>query len=76
MFYTSDVFMHAWDLARASGQADPLDADESARLLEGMLPIDEMLRQSGQYGQRVPVPDDASPQDRLVAFIGRNPAWG
>lgn len=75
MFYTSDVFMHAWDLARASGQQEPLDADEAARLLEGMLPIDAMLRQSGQYGPRIAVPDDASPQDQLMAFVGRDPAW-
>ena len=75
MFYTSDVFMHSWDLARASGQDDPLDADEAARLLEGMLPLDAMLRESGQYGPRVAVADDAPPQDRLMAFIGRDPAW-
>lgn len=75
MFYTTDVFMHAWDLAAASGQPDPLDADEAERVLQGMLPIDAMLRQSGQYGPRVAVPDEAAPQDRLVAFIGRDPAW-
>jgi uncharacterized protein (TIGR03086 family) len=75
MFYTSDVFMHAWDLARSSGQGDPLDADEAARLLEGMLPIDAVLRQSGQYGPRIAVADDASSQDQLMAFIGRDPAW-
>jgi uncharacterized protein (TIGR03086 family) len=74
-FYTSDVFMHAWDLARASGQDDPLDAEEAARLFEGMLPIDEMLRQSGQYGPRIAVADDAPPQEQLMAFIGRDPAW-
>lgn len=75
MFVTTDVFMHSWDLARASGQADPLDADEAARLLEGMLPIDAMLRQSGQYGPRVAVADDATAPDRLMAFVGRDPAW-
>ena len=26
-FYTADVFMHTWDLARATGQDDRLDAD-------------------------------------------------
>jgi uncharacterized protein (TIGR03086 family) len=75
MFYTSDIFMHAWDLARASGQEDTLDMDEAARLFEGMLPIDAMLRQSGQYGPRIAVPDDAPALDRLMAFIGRDPAW-
>lgn len=44
-------------------------------MLTGMEPMDEMLRQSGQYGPRVPVADDASWQDRLVGFIGRDPQW-
>ena len=74
-FYTADVFMHSWDLARAGGQDDVLDPTLSAELVEGMQPIDELLRTSGQYGPRVPVPDDARPQDQLVAFIGRDPAW-
>ena len=73
--YTTDVFMHTWDLARATGQDATLDADHCAELLAGMEPLDEMLRASGQYGARVPVSDDASAQDRLIAFIGRDPAW-
>jgi len=74
-FYTSDVFMHTWDLARASGQDDRLDPEFSAQLLAGMEPLDEMLRASGQYGPRVEVPADAPVQDRLMAFVGRDPAW-
>ncbi|HWO52425.1 MAG TPA: TIGR03086 family protein, partial [Ornithinibacter sp.] len=74
-FYTVDVFMHTWDLTRATGQDDALDPGLAAELLAGMEPIDELLRSSGQYGPRVAVPDDAPVQDRLVAFIGRDPAW-
>lgn len=74
-FYTADVFLHAWDLARATGQPHELDADTCAEMLAGMEPIEEMMRGSGQYGPRVPVPDDASVQDRLVGFIGRDPGW-
>lgn len=72
-FYTADVFMHTWDLARATGQDEHLDTDRCARLLEGMLPLDDVLRQSGQYGPRVEVPEDADVQTRLLAFIGRRP---
>ena len=74
-FYTPDVFLHTWDLARATGQDATLDPARCAATLAGMEPLDEMLRQSGQYGARVPVPDDAPVQDRLLAFIGRDPAW-
>lgn len=74
-FYTSDIFMHTWDLARATGQDDRLDPETCAALLSGMGPIEDVLRGSGQYGPRVPVPDDADVQDRLLGFIGRDPAW-
>lgn len=74
-FYTTDVFLHAWDLARATDQPVALDEEESAALLEGMTPIEDLLRSSGQYGPRVPVPDDAPVVDRLVGFLGRDPAW-
>jgi uncharacterized protein (TIGR03086 family) len=74
-FYTADVFMHSWDLARAGGQDARLDEDHAARLLDGMRPIEQLLRDSGQYGPAVPVAADAPVVDRLMGFIGRDPAW-
>jgi uncharacterized protein (TIGR03086 family) len=74
-FYTPDVFMHTWDLARATGQDDRLDPRFCALLFDGMEPIDQVIRSSGQYGPRVPVPDDADAQTRLLGFIGRDPHW-
>ena len=74
-FYTSDVFMHSWDLAQATGQEPRLDEDFAGQLLEGMRPIEALLRDSGQYGPAVPVPDDAPVVDRLMGFVGRDPAW-
>ena len=67
------MFLHRWDLARATGQDETLDADKCAVMFEGMLPMDEMLRESGQYGPHVVVPDDADVQTKLLAFIGRTP---
>jgi len=72
-FYTADVFMHTWDLARATGQDESLDPKKCVELLEGMLPLDDLLRRSGQYGPRVDVPETADVQTRLLAFIGRTP---
>jgi len=74
-FYTSDVFMHTWDLARATGQDDRLDQDFCAQMLAGMEPMEEVIRSSGQYGPRVPVKDHADAQTRLLGFIGRDPEW-
>jgi uncharacterized protein (TIGR03086 family) len=72
-FYTADVFMHTWDLARATGQDETLDPERCAEMLAGMEQMDEMLRASGQYGPRVEVPAEADVQTRLIAFIGRDP---
>ncbi|GEP34660.1 hypothetical protein NSZ01_24280 [Nocardioides szechwanensis] len=72
-FFTADVFMHTWDLARATGQDETLDPQRCAEMLAGMEPLDDVLRQSGQYGAKVDVPADADVQTRLLAFIGRDP---
>ena len=74
-FFAGDVFMHTWDLARATGQDASLDPDRCEELLAGLEPLDDVLRSSGQYGARVPVANDADPQSKLIAFIGRNPNW-
>jgi uncharacterized protein (TIGR03086 family) len=74
-FYTSDVFMHTWDLARATGQDDRLDEGFCAALLGGMEPMEELIRNSGQYGPRVEVPAGADAQTRMLGFIGRDPFW-
>ncbi len=74
-FFTADVFMHTWDLARATGQDDMLDPKRCAEYLTGMEPMEGVLRASGQYGPRVEVGDAADAQTKLVAFIGRDPSW-
>jgi uncharacterized protein (TIGR03086 family) len=70
---TADVLIHTWDLARATGLDESLDADEVHRFVESMEPMDAMLRESGHYGPRVAVPDDADELTRLIAFVGRQP---
>jgi uncharacterized protein (TIGR03086 family) len=72
-FFLGDVLIHTWDLARATGGDEALDADEVHRMFAASEPYDEMLRSSGQYGPRVTVPDDADEQTKLVAFVGRQP---
>jgi uncharacterized protein (TIGR03086 family) len=74
-FYTVDVFMHTWDLARASGQDDGIDEDLCAELLAGMEPMEQVMRSSGHYGPRVRVPDGSDARTGLLGFIGRDPSW-
>ena len=70
---SGDIVVHTWDLARATGLDETLDPQEVHNLLMAMEPIDEMLRQSGQFGPRVIVPEDADEQTKLIAFTGRRP---
>ena len=73
MFILGDVLVHTWDVARATGLDETLDAAEVGRMFDGLQGIDEMLRQSGQYGPKVDVAEDADVQTKLIAFVGRRP---
>ena len=42
-------------------------------MVEGMQPLDDLLRSSDQYGPKVDVLDGADVQTRMLAFIGRDP---
>lgn len=74
-FYTPDIVMHSWDLARATGQDDTIPADFVTGAYEGMSQMADAIRSSGQFGDQQPVAPDATPQDRFIAFIGRDPSW-
>jgi uncharacterized protein (TIGR03086 family) len=64
---------HGWDVAKATGQDTTIPADLVTECMEAVTPMDAMLRMPGVCGPAVAVPDDASAQDKLVAFMGRQP---
>ena len=78
MTCTPDVLIHTWDLARATGLDERLDEAEVHRqvvAVESMPPeADAGMRASGHFGPRVEVAASATEQDRLLAFMGRDPA--
>lgn len=74
-YYVPDVFMHGWDLARATGQDDTLDPDTAGEMVDGMSQQVEMLRESGQFGHPTLLDESHATQDRLIALIGRDPQW-
>ena len=68
-----DVLVHAWDLARGTGQQVALP-DE---LVEGTIGVAQQfispdLRTSGAFGPEREAPAGASPIERLAAFTGRS----
>jgi hypothetical protein len=42
-------------------------------MFDGIQGLDEVLRQSGQYGPKVDVDENSDVQTRLIAFVGRRP---
>lgn len=72
-FLGCDLIVHAWDIARATGQDEKLPVDEVTALYERMLPFGDTLRMNGVCGPEVPVPEDAPVQDRLLGLMGRTP---
>lgn len=70
-FLCADLVIHAWDLARATGQDDRLDPGEVHALYEAMLPMDEAIRAPGAFGPKVEPPSGADEQTRLLCFLGR-----
>ena len=66
-----DVFIHGWDLAKATGQDQSLDPELVTACAEVLEPQLSMLQGSGMFGTAVDVPADADPQTRLLASLGR-----
>ena len=74
-FVTNDIVVHTWDLAKAAGVDATIDHEMAGRLLDGLVAMGDILVKSGQYKAAVPVPDDASIEDKVLAASGRDPAW-
>ena len=71
---TADALLHAWDLARSIGADDTLPAEAVDAVQMGLAQMpEEMLRSPGLFGAAVAVADDASAQDKLLGFTGRQP---
>jgi uncharacterized protein (TIGR03086 family) len=67
-----DALIHTWDLATATGQDATLDPELVDACIAMFVPdMPERGRASGLVGPAVHVPDDAPPQDRLLAAMGR-----
>jgi uncharacterized protein (TIGR03083 family) len=69
-----DIAVHGWDVARACGRGQPIPGP----LAEDMLEISALLvscaDRPARFAAQVAVPPQATASDRLVAFLGRDPA--
>ena len=71
----TDHLVHGWDLAAATGWSTSLDDDLVEACAGWWAGREELYRGAGAVAERVDVGPGASPQDRLLASFGRDPAW-
>lgn len=74
-----DYLAHGWDVAKAIGEEPELDED----LCEAVLAMGRRWPQGAPtiwgpgapFGHQVAIPPEASPQNRMLGFLGRTPTW-
>jgi len=76
----AEFAVHAWDLARATGQDSSLDPVIAGQALAwaktALRPEFRGPEDAGKaFGPEVDADDDAPMADRLAAYFGRDPAW-
>jgi uncharacterized protein (TIGR03086 family) len=75
---TEELVVHAWDLARATGQdlaTDPASLDAAMQMLGQFQEPGKEAEPGAAFGTVVETSDDAPLLDRVVAFSGRDPSW-
>ena len=71
----TEVVIHGWDIARATGQSYDVDPDTAQAVLTHVSAVAAEGPVEGLFGPAVPIATDAPVLDRIVALSGRDPAW-
>ncbi len=76
----AELGIHAWDLARATGQKEELNPEVAEYGLRWATQnLAAQFRgteaEGKSFGPEVPVPADAPPYERLAGWFGRDPRW-
>lgn len=70
-FLCTDLVVHAWDLARATGQDEAIDRAELEKVRVLAESFGEAARSPQAFGPLVEAPADADEQTKTLAFLGR-----
>ena len=73
MIPITDMIIHKWDLAKATGQNATIDNALAELGIQVLTPAVAGGREGGFFGSEVSVPSSASAQDRLLGLSGRTP---
>ncbi|WP_306321165.1 MULTISPECIES: TIGR03086 family metal-binding protein [unclassified Streptomyces] len=68
-----DLTVHAWDLARATGQSYEVPGEVVGVLADAVAELSPTARAMGVFGEPARVGADASEFERLLAATGRDP---
>jgi uncharacterized protein (TIGR03086 family) len=72
----ADTLVHTWDLARGAGIDVELEPAAVRDVYADYLGrSEEKMRRPGGFDAAIELAADASDQDRLIAFSGRDPNW-
>lgn len=71
----SELVVHGWDLARATGQHAEWDPELLVFVHDEVAKTAEQGREMGVYGPAVEVTDEAPTLDRVLGLTGRDPGW-
>ncbi|MGW0162725.1 TIGR03086 family metal-binding protein [Mycobacterium sp. NPDC003323] len=71
----TEVVVHGWDVAVATGQTYAVDDHTASILLEHLTAFTADGPVEGLFGAPVPVVDDAGDFVRALALSGRDPTW-
>jgi uncharacterized protein (TIGR03086 family) len=66
-----DTLIHTWDLARATGGNERVDAEAAAETLAVLRSLDDSMLRAGAFGPELPAPPDADVITALMCFAGR-----
>jgi uncharacterized protein (TIGR03086 family) len=72
----TEVVIHGWDVAAATGQEYEIDPGALHGVLPHVTAIAAEGPVEGLFGPAVAVADDAPALDRVIAMSGRDPGWG
>ncbi len=70
-FLCTDLIVHGWDLAHATGLDERIAPDDLAKVKGDMEEMGDRLRSPGAFGPAIEPPSDADEQQRVLAFLGR-----
>ena len=68
---TADHLVHGWDLAKATSGQENLDPELIEHVYKWAAPIEDVLKGSGAYGEKIETPEGADMQTKLLAVFGR-----